>query len=307
MRVPLRVPLLLLLLAGALSSCGKSASVATNPAAASSSAEQTQIVGELSQQPEVMEDGIADSEDPVTLDSPSGLAAIHPLTYHREIKSRERSFEFAFSDSDSTGRPTRAVVTVTTRLRGVLHILAGVPGSDGTPIDSTTKRVNKPFVDIRTRRILLLRVCTSDDSRVRWRIAATSGAVVSSRPHTTHILSLRVQAADLDTTITEPLAFFRLRHVLKLPAGTDVTLTVTTERNDDVVVLHHALRRFRLHNNGDNTYTEVWGSRVFERGVRHFGVNALSNGTLFDDALPYDSQSWILPFAIAPETMPEML
>ena len=37
-----------------------------------------------------------------------------------------------------------------------------------------------------------------------------------------------------------------------------------------------------------------------EGGVHHFGVNALSHGTLFDDQAPYDSQSWIEPFIVHP-------
>ena len=34
-------------------------------------------------------------------------------------------------------------------------------------------------------------------------------------------------------------------------------------------------------------------------GLRHLAVNALSHGTLFDDALPYDSKAWALPFVVA--------
>ena len=32
---------------------------------------------------------------------------------------------------------------------------------------------------------------------------------------------------------------------------------------------------------------------------RQFAVNALSHGTIFDDALPYDSKAWALPFVVA--------
>ena len=58
-------------------------------------------------------------------------------------------------------------------------------------------------------------------------------------------------------------------------------------------------RRFRLHSNGDNTYTGVFHVRLLA-GLHHLGVNALSNGTLFDDQAPYDSQSWILPYVVRP-------
>jgi hypothetical protein len=74
---------------------------------------------------------------------------------------------------------------------------------------------------------------------------------------------------------------------------------VTTLRNDDVVVLHRLDHRFRMHNTGDNTYTAVLRPRARGFGMLHFGVDAMSNGTLFDDTLPYDAQRWVLPFAMA--------
>ena len=35
-------------------------------------------------------------------------------------------------------------------------------------------------------------------------------------------------------------------------------------------------------------------------GLHHVGVNALSNGTLYDDTARYDSQSWITPYRVHP-------
>jgi hypothetical protein len=111
----------------------------------------------------------------------------------------------------------------------------------------------------------------------------------------------------MDTTITDPLAFFRIRRLLRFMPGEDVTLTVTTDDASNVVVLQHHDRRFRFHNNGDNTYTGVWRVGLFAEGFHHFGVNALSNGTLFDDTAPYDSQMWILPYVIEPEALADFL
>jgi hypothetical protein len=39
--------------------------------------------------------------------------------------------------------------------------------------------------------------------------------------------------------------------------------------------------------------------------VHHLGVNALSHGTLFDDAAPYDSKVWIFPFVMKPTELAE--
>src|SRR5262249_52751827 len=157
----------------------------------------------------------------------------------------------AFADTDSTGHPTTAVVTIRKQLTGRFNILVGVPGSDTTGLDSTTRVVHKPLEDHWVRRVLLKRVAVAEDDRPRWRFAATSGVKVTSKNATTHIVSLRVQSGTLDVTITDPLQFFRLRQILQITPQTDVTLTATTERNDDVVVLMHRDRRFRFHNNGD--------------------------------------------------------
>jgi hypothetical protein len=123
---------------------------------------------------------------------------------------------------------------------------------------------------------------------------------VTSVNSVTRIQSVRVQAGVLDTTITDPLQMHRLRRVLRIPAGTEMTVTVTTGSATDVVVLYRWRLRARFHNNGDGTFTARWTTSD-EGGMRHFGVNALSNGTLFDDAAPYDSQAWVFPFAVHPE------
>ncbi len=294
------------LLAGTLAGCGSSHVAAPQSSAGTDPA---QVAAELARQQTVVDDGLADSQDQTSMNTaPAGATAlIQPLTYWRTILSVDRTFEFAFSDTDSTGRPTTAVVTIKKRLDGRFNILAGVPGSDSTGIDSALRVVHKPLEDHWVRRVLLKRVAVPEDEEVRWRVAATSGVKVTSKDATTHIVSLRVQDGALDTTITDPLAFFRLRRILKLQAGTDVTLTVTTERHDDVVVLMHRDRRFRFHNNGDDTYTGVWHVGLFADGLRHVGVNAFSNGTLFDDQAPYDSQEWILPYVVAPTEMAEFM
>lgn len=306
MKSHLRVPFLWLIAAAALAGCGKNGSVATNPTGGSSS-DQTEATAAIAQDPAIIEDGVSDDPGDMSMTSnASGLAAIHPLTFRRVIRERDRRFEFVFSDSDSTGRPTRAVVIVRTHLQGSLVILAGIPGSDGSPLDSTTKTIRKPLDEQRVRRVLLVRVRDMNDpatARAQWRVAAVSGVQVTSRGHTVEISSLRVQSGGLDTTITNPLGFIRLRNILELQPNAPVQLTVTTNQNDDVVVLHHNFQRFRLHNNGDDTYSGEFRVGLFARGMHHFAVDALTNATLFDDTAPYDSQRWAFPYVIAPEML----
>jgi hypothetical protein len=310
MHTPTRFTLALALAAGALAGCGRNN--VSGPAPGSSSQDEAAITGAMVQSPAVIEDGEFESSDPTTVGggaSPAAInAAITPLRYWRTITHVDRRFEFAFADSDSLGRPRTAIVTVLKHLTGRFNILTGLPGSDSTALDSAYSVIHKPLDDRWVRRIQLRRTGITADGRPVWRIVATSGVKVTAKDATTHIVSVRVQADTLDASITEPLRFFPLRRMLRLAPGTQVTVTVTTERNDDVVVLQLRDHRFRFHNNGDNTYTGVWKvPALAPPGPHHFGVNALSHSTLFDDQAPYDSQAWLLPFVITPDEVADAL
>jgi hypothetical protein len=308
---------LLLAITGLLAGCGKSSVNAPGALTPRPSMDQAAVSSVLATQPEVIDDAQFDGTDAASMASTApaaNLSAIQPLRFWRIITRVDRRFEFAFADSDSTGRPTTAIVTVHKLFSGRFNILTGVPGSDSMPMDSTLRVVRKPLSDHWVRRVMLKRLPGSDD----WRVVATSGVEVTSNGAATKIVSLRVQGAGLDTTVTEPLAFFRLHRILALQPGTPVTLTVTTLRDDDIVVLCRFGHRFRFHNNGDDTYTGVWqvpdlhgngdpGPGPGRPPIFHVGVNALSNGTLFDDAAPYDSKAWILPILLKPDQVADAL
>ncbi len=328
MRATLRASLLLLLAVGALSGCSRNNAL-TTPASSGMTTPQAQVMTEMTQQPGVIEDGISDSEAEMSSSTGTGgLAAIQPLTFWRRFRAHERTFEFAFSDTDSTGQPTRAIVTIRTHLTGTFNILAaatndttrgtsamiGVGVGLSAESDSTRHVIHKPLDETRVRRVLLRRAklprdvpmdadCDHDSTRVRWRLAAVSGVKVTSKDNTTQVLSVRIQSGTLDTTLTDPLAFVRLRTLLRLPPGMPVKITVTTNHTDDVVVLHHNDRRFRLVSNNDGTYTGDFQCRLFARGLWHFGVDAIAHATLYDDTAPYDSQRWVFPYIIVPERM----
>jgi hypothetical protein len=72
-----------------------------------------------------------------------------------------------------------------------------------------------------------------------------------------------------------------------------------------VVLLRGGLRS-KFQNNGDNTYTLAWHAAP-RQGLHHVGVNALSHGTLYDDAAPYDSKAWIMPYVVNPTVLAEFI
>lgn len=287
-----------LALVGALAAgCGKSTPSEPTDLGSGSTATPTaediaQVSAEVSANTPYVEEDVYEGSEPARLESADGaLAAIRPLWWWRTIRSVTRRLDTQYLDPDSAGRPTTAVVTVHKRLQGALHILAG------DSLASPDSLLRKPLDDRWVRRLLLKRVRVDSTGQIRWRLAGTSGVEVTSAGAVTNIESVRVQAGPLDTTITDPLQMHRLRRVLHIPAGAEVRVTVRTGSPDDLVLLYRWMHRARFHNEGDGTHTFRWTAGA-ERGLRHFGVNALSRGTLFDDAAPYDSQAWLFAFVV---------
>lgn len=320
-RVPLLSGLTLIVGAALLAGCGKSAApVSATGTTGSAAMDQAQVSSAMAATPQLIEDSVFESPDQTTIgaEGPAGAAAlIHPLRFWRHITDVRRTFEFAFSDTDSTGRPTRALVTVRKALRGTFNILSDLAPDDSIPPDSSTVAlVRKPLADLWERHVLLRRVRDDGTGEAQWKVAGISGVKVTSfDPRDggpppafgdTRVVKLRIQSASGDVTIGDPLLPFVLRRIPVFNAGEDMTLTATTLRNDDLVMLIRAGERHRFHNNGDNTYTLFWHAAP-EAGVRHLGVNALSRGTLFDDAMPYSSQAWILPYRVAPGDIAEFM
>jgi hypothetical protein len=342
---------IVLLLAASLAGCSSKSSV-TGPSGGSSGtlSQRAAVSATLATAPDLIEDGIAESADQTTFNSSfgtylsgvSGTSLVRPAGFWRRINHVDRSFEFAFSDTDSTGAPTRALVTIRKTLTGTFNLLAVTPppvdtgtvalGAGFPPMfaDTSIHIVHKSLEDHWVRQVLLRRISRheieregedddnggdlvatptshdgdgddhdGDNDRPRWRIAAVSGVKVTSNPNTTHIVSVRIQTSVKDTTITDPMGLVRLRRFCHFTSGDSVRVTVTTTRNDDVVVLNYFGAHRRFTNHGDNTYSATFRS-FWLAGVNHLGVNALSHGTLFDNAAPYDSDAWILPYVVAP-------
>jgi hypothetical protein len=317
MNATLKLSLALLLAGGLLAGCSKNSGTplapSSNAAGGSSSAasDQAGISQAMAGAPELIDDGQYQGADQTRLDGPAGTAAaINPLYFFRNITSVQSQFEFAFADTDSTGHPTTALVTVHRFLSGTFDIAAGPRIEAGVRDTSRIQLIKKPLADHWVRHLLLKRVppppttLASLREGPRWRIAATSGIDVTSRGATTHIKTLEIKTASRDTVIEKPLELFRLRAIMKFDPSEPITLIATTERNDDVVVLVRAGLRARFRNNGDNSYTLLWHAPP-TGGLFHVGVNALSNGTLFDDQAPYDSQAWIVPCVVSPAQLAE--
>ena len=265
------------------------------------------IVGTLSAEPQFLDDGFMDASATTNLAPTfrgaraaagvSGVtdAALDPFFFWRRIDQRTVTYEFAFADSDAAGLPRTAVVTVKRDLAGTFNVVPRDPNHPDQP--DTANVVQKPLLDHWVRHFLLKRFDVPGERRPVWKLAAASAIEVTSESATSLVTSVRVRTATLDTTLTDPSAFIPFRRVLRFSPEDTVTVTVTTPRTDDVVLLYHHDRRERLTNHGDGTYSGKFRAGLFS-GWRHFAVNALSHGTLYDDAAAYDSKAWIYPYVI---------
>jgi len=285
-----------LALAAALASgCGKSP---TSPTA--QVGDPGQVASVLGLAPDLVDDGLAEDASVVTASASyappggnSAQAAIRPFTWWQNVTSETRTWTFAFADTDSSGRPTTCIATLSKHMTGSLII---VPTSMADTTQPDTTHITKPLDKTLTRRIMLHRILIGN-SRL-WRVTAVTGAFVTTPGAVTHIQSLRIQSASgVDTTITDPLQWNSLRHVIKFGTSDSVTVTVTTLRADDAVYIHRWDWRHRLRNNGDGTYTFSWVTSPWG-GWRYFGVQAMSHGSIYDDTAAFDSQAWHLPFRV---------
>jgi len=247
--------------------------------------------------------------------APTLDAAIDPGFWFRHIRSHERRYVVEITEPDTLTRV--AHVRIIDRMLGSFNVMTRPDTIDGTIIPGV--RIQKPLADTSVRKAVFVRKRCLDGERddegrmdsedgyrdgwSRWRLRALSGAEISSDEGSRQILSVRIQAGDIDVTITDPLELKNRQELLRLPPAVPVQITATTADPTDKVVLYSRWGRMPLRRMGDGTcqgrfYTPLMG------GMKHLAVNALSHGTLFDDVAPYDSKAWGLPYVVAmPEPM----
>jgi hypothetical protein len=290
----------LLVLGVALASCGKSSKSLSsvsggnvNPATPEA---QTQVVQQVVLNPQLSNETLVRSGSTTSASmAPVGVDGLlpPPPPWRRHITSvTDSTLSKTFSDPDSVGNPTMAHVLIQKTFRGTLDQYVR------TRTGQDSLRLSKPLEDHWVRKLDLRRVRVWVDSlgvtHTKWHIVGTSGVNVTSSDAATLITSIRLQGVGLDTTVTDPLAMVRMRRMVALPDSVHITVTVNSNNAD--VFLYRGLMRRRITSNGDGTYSADLRLGLFVWGIEHFAVDALSFGTLHDDAAPYSSNAWVLPF-----------
>jgi hypothetical protein len=326
MKPRIAVPLLLLASLALLSGCGSGGGgniAGSGQPDTRTELQRAEVARVLAQTPEVIEDLEFESPSFTDTDLSAGaaLTSRHSLRWWRTIKKVNRFVEYAFADSDTTGQPQSAIVTITKDLTGTFHVqngngprrpgdgmLASLRGDDDDDEEDgedescdstkTKKYFEKALEDHWVRRIALRRVYAEDDTVGRWKVVATSAVEVTSEGHTIDIESVHIASANLDTTLTAPLDLWRLRRLLVFAPREVVEITVTTNGDSsDVVSTLCRGPRGIFKSVGGGVFTARWKAPNHS-DIGHFGVNALTRETLFDPKGPYDSAAWILPYVV---------
>ena len=321
--------LLMGILIAALAGC--SANTTTAPTGSSSlTPDQAAVQTSIAAQAGVFDDGLSDASGTSAGFSAHG-GATGPLEivpegvpsepgpgsppredrrYWRVITGVDRSFDVTFSEPDSGGHPQFAHVVIHKHFTGTFHaqLRSIVPSSTGGD-SAVVQQIVKPLKDHWVRNVWLARRPWAEaetDSRRGWRLIGASGIEVTSEIEDggaqPHIVSIHVQSGEASATFTDPAAAIHWAELWRPTPGTAVDVTVTTDQPDDVVVLVHRDGRARLTPNGDNTYSGSWMPNG-DRGLKHFGVDAMSHATVFDADAGYHANAWLFPFLHAGEVI----
>ncbi len=239
---------------------------------------------------------------------PSLDAPIDPGFWFRLIRTHERRYVVEITEPDSLTRV--AHVRIIDRLLGSFNVITRPDTVEGGVVRG--EWIKKPLADTSVRKAVFVRKRCIDgddgeredaedghrDGWSRWRLRAVSGAEITSDEGSRQILSVRIQAGDVDVTVTDPLELMNRSELLRLPPAVPVHVTATTADPTDRVLLYSRWGRMPLRRMADGTYQGRFLSPL-AGGLRHIAVNALSHGTLFDDVAPYDSKAWGLPYVVA--------
>ncbi|MDZ7294891.1 MAG: hypothetical protein ONB14_05700 [candidate division KSB1 bacterium] len=236
---------------------------------------------------------------------------IEPVRYGRRGKfslvSVDIEFEAAPGELD-----TLAIATVTKTFTGTFVVVA--KDSENTP-PQAYKVYEKPIETTVVRKAKLRRVAYTDNPLRNWRIVQVSMSQSQSVPTTIDIARVWIEPPGQEPlVIADPLSYWLPRHI-GLPlfsAGDTVKVYVSLTNSNSfppppgtTVLVHfgvdRGLHRARHVLNDQGAYPDqVAGDGVFsgcwvakhDQGLRHLLIDAIDNGTIYDDAAPYNSVQW---------------
>lgn len=249
--------------------------------------------------------------------------AVTPIRFGRFITSLTRTVETTYEDGDEI-----AIAHITKEITGVFKILALNEANEMVMIE-------KPFTDKAQRDIVFTRVAHDPVHFWRnWVPVSTSLVKGGTLPPNDQVKITLVEITLNGETIsiTDPLTYYmsygwmgeqRLRAGLRkgdvpeLTGGQPIQLRVTLESSmadEEFVAVRYGYaglswRRLPMtlteESENGGVYTRVYEITAssplymhFHRGWFNLGIDAVTNGTLYDDQAPYSASWWGIPYRV---------
>ena len=242
---------------------------------------------------------------------PKASDYIEPVRFGRRGKYTLESLNIDFFGVP--GEPdTLAIATITKTFTGTFVVVA-------RDTDSTTPEVfkvyEKPVRTTVVRKAKLRRVGYTDSPQRNWRLVAVTMSESVSEQATINVASLTIEAPGQEPiVVSDPLEYWmeRQQGLPSFAHGDTVKVFVALTNSNryppepgTTVLVHFGvdrwLQRARRPLNDQGLYPDaVAGDGVFSgfwvvkhgQGLRHAVVDVIDNGTIYDDAAPYNSVCW---------------
>ncbi len=240
---------------------------------------------------------------------------VFPIRIGRRITSVSRTFsQTILSDT--------AYVTVNYNFAGNFFLVASYDSSaigDTTKIDTV---IVKPFTSVATRKLIFVRVNSTRNPRINWKLVAVSlpeGGTVTSNLQIQK-LSIYLPSGD-SIVVTSPNDYYlskfagvrKLIPVVTRGLQVRVKLDVfSTYAEDDIVVLTYGANSFgrfkekRILTLVSSTPALNGYNKVYEQtfrplqlgGLYHALVDVMSRGSIYTDNRPFENKVWGFPYYV---------
>ncbi len=228
---------------------------------------------------------------------------------------RRGTFRLEHFSVDRVG-DSLAVATIIKSFNGKFFILA----EDSTDSVAQGKLYAKDMENEIVKKAIFKKVGNHENRRKNWKLKRVSGTAARSPETTLSFEYITVQNSDgQEWKIEDPLQFIldleaipRLQHRDTVKVFVEINNSAPYVNNPGETVLLRYRNDRRMHRArkglnddgvfpdetaGDGIYSGYWlvGQR---RGLYHAFVDAIDNGTIYDDLLPYNSLVWGFPYIV---------
>lgn len=225
-------------------------------------------------------------------------AAVAPLAFRRTIARADYGNGYTFSQNDAAGRPLRVIALRCKYQKGMLQLVKQYAPQDPTPADSSDRLVDKVMDADWMRNIELRRANASSP----WVVKSVSEALlivddkrVCFDCHA-EIEEVRLQSGAVDVTLTgNALA---LDTLIRVDQGRATNVTARSKNDVHVVLLTDAAGTRIMRRIAPNVFSASMTTGA--PGLRHFTVEAISDSSLFDDAVRVSQHGWTILYSVDP-------